>query len=168
MENQTDIINRLRLEIETMLREYPELADDEVLRADMLDGATDIKGALVDLAALLGATKGLASGLHTYIEELCAREERYEHRQEFLRDLIFRVMDSAQLKKLELPHATLSMRNNPPRLVGDADPANLPDDLCSIKRTVDRKAIKAAVEAGRTVEGFQLSNAAPSLMVKVK
>ena len=161
-------VNELRIEIEAMLREYPELVDDEVLRADMVEGETNIKGVLAVLVELIGTTKALGAGLHDYIAELLTREQRYEARQEFLRDLIYRVMDSGQLKKLELPHATLSLRNNPQRLVGDADAATLPDDLCNIKRSVDRKAIKAAVEAGQVVPGFMLSNAAPSLMIKVK
>jgi hypothetical protein len=168
MVNQGDVADRLRLEIETMLREYPELADDDVLRADMLEGATDIRDVLVSLTDTLGTTKALGVGLHDYISELSGRAERYEHRQEFLRDLIFRIMDSAQLKKLELSHATLSLKNNPPRLVGDADPATLPDDLCAIKRSVDRKAVRAALEAGKEIPGFVLSNAAPSLTVRVK
>lgn len=168
MANQTDVAERLRLEIETMLREYPELTDDDVLRADMLEGLTDIKEVLANLVALIGNTKALGAGLHGYIKDLLAREERYEHRQEFLRDLIYRVLDSSQLKKVELPHATLSLRANPQRLIGDADASALPDELCNIKRTVDRKAVRAAIEAGKEIPGFVLSNAAPSLMVKVK
>lgn len=168
MVNQGDVAARLRLEIETMLREYPALADDDVLRVDMLEGSTDIRDVLINLTATLGATKALGAGLHDYIAELSGRFERYEHRQEFLRDLIFRVMDSGQLKKQELPHATLSLKNNPLRLVGDADPATLSDELCHIKRTVNRTAIRTLLEAGGDVPGFVLSNAAPSLVVKVK
>lgn len=161
-------VDRLRLELEAMLREHPELTDDEQLRVDMLDGETDITDVMMKLVTLLGRNKALGQGLHHYIEELEQREERYEQRQEFLRDLIFRVMDSAQIKKMELPQATLSLRANPPRLVGDADAATLPDNLCTIKRTVDRTAVKAQIEAGRAIEGFALSNAAPSLNIRVK
>lgn len=171
MVNPIDV-DHLRLEIETMLREYPELADDEELRADMLEGLTNITEVLIAVNRRYAETKALAAGLHAYIAELLgpleAREQRYEHRQEFLRDLIYRVMDSAQLKKIELPEVTLSLKANPPRLIGDADPELLPDDLCDIKRSINRKKIRAAIEAGKEVAGFVLSNAAPSLVVRVK
>jgi hypothetical protein len=167
MVNYADV-DRVRLELEAMLREYPELADDEVLRADMLDGATDYKDILVALASMNSATKALGEGLEHYIVDLRWRADRYEARQVFLRDLIFRVMESAQLKKIELPHATLSLRNNPQRLVGEADPATLPDDLVKITRALNRTKIREAIEAGQIVPGFSLSNAAPSLVVKVK
>ena len=167
MVNQVDV-DTLRLEIDELFRLYPDLADDDVLRADMLDGATDIREVVGGLARMLGEIKSLAGGLHSYIVDLTERRARYGRRQEFVRDLIFKIMESANLKKLELPDATLSMRNNPPHVVGDADPMFLADSLCIIKRTPNRTAIKEALEAGQEVPGFALSNAAPSLMVKVK
>lgn len=161
-------VNQLRIEIDAMLREYPELADDEELRADMLEGATDIKEILSSLGRSLDNAKGLAAGVHSRIEELCAREQRFGTRIDFIRDLIFRVMDSAQLKKIELPEVTLSLKNNPQQLVGQGDAETMPDDLVNIKRTIDRKKVRAAIEAGQEVPGFTLSNAPPSLMVRVK
>lgn len=168
MVNQGDVADRLRLEIETMLREYPMLADDDVLRADMLEGATDFRDVLAELGHRYGDAVALHGGLHDYIGELAGRLQRYEHRKEFLRDLIYRVMDTAQLKKVELPEVTFGFRNNPPRLTGDVDPAELPDDLCTIKRSVNRTAVRTALEAGKDIPGFALSNAAPSLTVRVK
>ena len=172
MVNQAEIIDRLRLEIETVLREYPELADDEVARLDTLEGATDIREVLIGLAKKYGLTEANIVAIQAYQEELIGslalREKRYEARKDFLRALMSRLMDSAQLRKIELPIATLSFRNNQPRVVGDTDPNLLPDDLCNIKRTVDKKAVRAAIEAGRDVPGFVLSNAAPSLSVRVK
>lgn len=161
-------VNQLRIEIDAMLREYPELADDEELRADMLEGATDIKEILSSLGRSLDDAKAKAAGVHSRIEELCAREERFGTRIDFIRDLIFRVMDSAQLKKIELPEVTLSLKNNPQQLVGQGDAETMPDDLVNIKRTIDRKKVRAAIEAGQEVPGFTLSNAPPSLMVRVK
>jgi len=163
-----DNVDRLRIEIEALLRDYPDLAEDDVLRADTLEGATDIRDVLIGLGRALDDSKALVAGVHSRIEELCARKERFDARTDLIRDLIFRVLDSAQLKKIELPEVTLSLRNNPPALTGNTDPALLPDELVKITRAVDRKKIRAAIEAGQAVPGFQLSNAPPSLMVRVK
>jgi len=165
---KTDHIDRLRIEIDAMLREYPELAEDAALRADMLEGATDIKEILISLNRALDDTNALQAGVQSRIELLHDREERFGLRVQFIRGLIFKVLETAQLKKCELPEATLSLRNNPQALIGNADPVSLPDDLVKITRTIDRKKVREALEAGQEVPGFQLSNAPPSLNVRVK
>jgi hypothetical protein len=168
MANLTDSVDRLRLEIEALLREYPILAEDEIARADMLEGATNTQEILTALARLMDDATALQEGVHGRIAELRQREERFLARIDYLRSLMFKIMESANLKKIELPEATLSLRNNPPRLVGEADPAALPDVLVKITRTLNRTAIRAALESGHAVEGFALSNAQPSLVVRVK
>jgi hypothetical protein len=168
MGNHADTVNRLRIEIETMLREYPELLEDDELRADMLEGATDARDVLTVLARRLDDAKAMQEGVHGRIEELCAREERFIARGEFIRDLMFKVLESANLRKIELPEASISLRNNPPRLVGEADAVMLPDELCKITRAIDRKKIREAIDAGQDVPGFQLSNSPPSLVVRIK
>jgi hypothetical protein len=158
----------LRREIERLLLEYPELADDEVLRADMLDGSTDIGDILLSLIHTIQDATALKEGTQARIDELKARGERFAMRQDFVRGLIFKIMETAQLKKVELSEATLLIRANPQQLVGDIDVNALPDELCRIKREPDKAKIKAALLAGQTVPFCQLSNAPPSLMVKVK
>jgi Arc/MetJ-type ribon-helix-helix transcriptional regulator len=161
-------VDALRIEVASLLREYPELMDDDVARLDTLEGATDIREVLIRLARALDETKALEEGVHARIAELTARQGRFVSRGEMLRDLIFKVLESANLKKVELPEATLSLRNGVPRLTGEADPASLPDDLVKITRAVDRKKVREAIEAGQIVPGFTLSNAQPSLTVRVK
>ena len=113
----------------------------------------------------------LERGIQARIEELNTREERFASRTHFIRALMFKLMDSAQIKKLVMPEATAcQLRNNPPRLIGDADPATMPDSLVHIKRSVDRtKGSGKLSRKAAKVPGFtMISNAAPSLMVKVK
>ena len=161
-------VDQLRLDIEALLREYPELFEDEAARLDTLDGATDLRDVLSRLANSYEDTLGLEVGVQSRIGELEARAERFNRRGVLIREMIFRVLESANLKKVELPEVTLSLRNNRPHLVGDADPMRLPDDLCKITRSINRGKIREAIENGHPVEGFALSNSAPSLVVKVK
>jgi Siphovirus Gp157 len=161
-------VDRLRIEAEALLRNYPELGDDDVARLDTLEAETEIREVLIHLARSLHELTGMEHGLSFQIDELNKRLGRFNARHELIRALIFKVMESADLKKIELPEATFSLKNNPKRLVGDADAKTLPDDLCHIKRTVNRTAVREALEAGGHVEGFQLSNAQPSLTVRVK
>lgn len=158
----------LRREIERLLLGFPELADDEVLRADMLDGSTEIGDILTSLIHTIQDAVALKEGTWARLDELKARGERFARRTEFVRALIFKIMETARLKKLELPEATLSIRNNPQQIVGDIDADALPDELCRIKREPDKKKIRDALLAGQQVPGCALSNAPPSLMIGTK
>jgi hypothetical protein len=98
-----------------------------------------------------------------------SRQARFQHRADFGRVLIMRVMEAARLKKIELPEVTLSVRTGMPQLVGEVHDIDLlPPDLVRVKREPDRKAIRAALEAGRQVPGYLLNNGPPSLQVRVK
>lgn len=164
-ENDAD---RLRTEIEYLLSQYPELADDDVLRADMLDGSTDIREILTGLHRTYEDTKALIDGTAGRLEDLAARRARFRQRNEFIRDLMQRILESAQIRKIELPEVTLSMKNNPQQLIGTLAPEDLPDDLVKVTRAPDKTKIREALIAGREVPGVFLSNAPPSLTVRVK
>jgi hypothetical protein len=165
LETQADI---LRSQIEALLREYPDLADDDILRADMLEGETDIREVVTSINRMIEDAKALCDGTQSRLDELSDRKSRFRKRVDFGRDLIRKLLEAAQIRKLELPEVTASLKNNPPQLIGDPDPYELPDELVKVARTADRKAIREALERGDIVPGCLLSNAPPSLQLKVK
>jgi hypothetical protein len=61
---------------------------------------------------------------------------------------------------------TVSFGLSKPALVGEADPETLPDDLVRVKREPNRTAIKAALEDGRDVPGFVMSNGRPTCTIR--
>jgi hypothetical protein len=160
----------LRIEIEYLLAQYPDLKDDDDLRADMLEGETDITRVLTALNRYREDTKALADGSQARLDELAARKKRLAVRVEFITSLMQSILFTAQIRKIELPEVTLSIRNNPQQLVGDPDVdiKTLPDDCIRTKQDVDRKAVREAIVAGRNVPGFVLVDAPPSLMVRIK
>ncbi|QOZ68859.1 siphovirus Gp157 family protein [Bradyrhizobium arachidis] len=161
-------VDALRLEIEKLARDYPEIAEDEVLRADMLDADTSLVDVLTALIRLGEDARTLRDGTKQQQENLKARADRFGRRLEFTRALMLSILNAAALRKVELPEATVYLRNNPQQLIGEPDADALPDEFVKIKRTADRAAIKAALQAGRELPGLQLSNASPSIMVMVK
>jgi hypothetical protein len=167
MVNPVDV-EQLRLRIEALRRDYPDLDTDEVLLSDMLEGATDIATVLTELHRHIDDAKALRDGTAERLDELKDRKTRFDRRMQFYRDLILRVLETANLRKVELPEATLSLRNNPPQLIGDPDPNELPDEFVKVRREPDKAAIRSALEAGRAVPGFVLNNAPPSLTIRVK
>lgn len=161
-------VNALRLEIERWLRDWPELAEDIQLRADMLDAETPIADVLADLIRMSESTRMLRDGSKEQLARLKARTERFDRRIEFARSLMRAVLDAAALRKFELAEGTIYLRQNQPQVVGDLDADTLPDDLVVVKRTPDKKAIREALEAGRVIEGVALSNSEPSIVVTIK
>lgn len=99
------------------------------------------------------------------MKEMSERRDRYGRQQEAARDGIFRIMQAAELTKLELPEATLSVRPGAVRVV-ITDEADLPDSFVRVKREADKAAIKDALKAGQFVPGAALSNGGPTLHVR--
>ena len=169
MGNLRQDFHALQQQIANLYLEYPELKeDDAVLRVDTLTGATNLGEMLTAILHSLEDAKALRDGTQGRLDELKARQDRFKLRIEFLRLMITKIMQHVEVGKIELPEATLSMRKGSAQLIGDPDPAELPDDLVRIVRQPDKAKIKEALERGEEVPGFVLSNAPPSLSVRVK
>jgi hypothetical protein len=158
----------VRQQIENLKLSHPEILEDEEAWLATLESETDFEQLLTTIVRRIEDTKILAVGTRNRFEELKARKDRFEHRIETLRDLAFRIMQSAEIAKIEMPEATLSLRAGQQQLIGDADPASLPDELCKISRSLDRTKIKEALKTGQTIPGFELSNSPPSLTIRIK
>jgi nitrogen fixation/metabolism regulation signal transduction histidine kinase len=144
------------------------LAEDDEAWQMSLESETSINDFLTAIVRQIEDAKALVIGTKSRFEELDARKKRFEHRIEALRELAFKIMHTAEIAKAELPEATLSLRAGQQQLVGDADPAALPDSFVKISRILDRAAIKDALKTGQIVPGFELSNSPPSLSIRIK
>ena len=158
----------LRLRIENLILQYPEIAEDEVLRADMLDGETPITVVMTDLIRTGQDTIALRDATKQRLADLKARGDRFDRRIDFIKSLMMAIMEAAGTRKFELPEATIYFRNNPQQIVGEPNADTLPDELVRIKREPDRAKIKEALKAGLSIEGLSLSNSPPSIVVTVR
>lgn len=156
----------IKLQIDAILSAFPELAEDEILRADMLEGETSLFDYLRQIEQRRQESFGQAVALEMIINLWKERKARYDRRDEGFRKLIFNLLQHAGLKKLEIPEATFSIRNGSPKVI-ITDEMNLPDDLCRYKREPDKSKIKAALLDG-PVTGAELSNLEPTLAIRIK
>jgi hypothetical protein len=154
-------------EITALLLAHPELAEDDVLRADSIEGQTGAFEFLSGIIRKIGSTKTLAKATADYADELKGRKERLERREYALRSLIMKIMNAASLRKAELPEATLSIRNSPAKVI-IVNESDLPDCYWRVKREPDKTTIRLALNAGDDVPGAALSNGEPSLSILVK
>jgi len=157
---------RVTLEIERLLAEYPELAEDEALRADMIEGSTDAFAALDRIIATMREATATVAAIKIQADALWSRAERFERREKAMRALAQRIMEAANIRKAERPEATLSIRAVAPSLV-ITDESALPDWAWRVRREPDKATIKDRVKAGEFVPGAEMSNGGATLSVRV-
>lgn len=157
----------IRQAIANLILEYPELEHDDVLRADMIEAETPAFDFLDEVVRRIEDTEAHLDGVIGRVKIFKERAERFERRIEALRALAFKVMNAADLKKVELPTTTLSIRNGAPQVVVH-DEASLPADCIKTVTAPDKTAIREKLKAGDAVPGAYLSNGEPTLSIRVK
>jgi hypothetical protein len=122
---------------------------------------------LSKVAAIMLDADAKVDGIGHLMTILKARCDRFDRRSDVMRALMFKLLQEAGVRKVELPIATLSIRVGQQKVV-ITDEAELPDELVRIKREPDRVKIKQYIESGMEVPGATLSNREESLTIRVK
>lgn len=157
----------VQLQMSNLLLQYPELEEDEQLRSDMIEGETEAHEFLSQVERKRQEARSHAIAIQSNIAELQQRQARMERREEAMRALMFKVMEHANLPKIELPEATLSIRAGTPKvLITDED--TIPNAWCRFKREPNKQKIKEALSNGGTIPGAELSNAESVLAIRTK
>jgi len=161
--------NTVRQQIENLKVSYPEIWDegDEKLLTDCLEAETDLNEFLRVVVDRMQDSAAMAGGIASRIAEQTIRQDRFVRREKAMRALAFKLLQAADLPKIELPEATLSIRKGTPKVIITDDDAIEPA-FCKVSYTPDRTKIKEALDAGELVAGAQLSNGEPSLSVRSK
>lgn len=161
-------MNFLRQSIENLKIAYPELLEDDEAWLSALESETSFNEVLTSVIRKIEDTKALVVGTKDRLDELKARVDRFDVRVFRLRELVWKLMQAADLKKVELPEATLSLRAGQPQLIGDFDLSTTPEQFHRATYSIDKTAIKEALKTGETVPGYSLSNSPPSITIRIK
>jgi Siphovirus Gp157 len=156
----------IRQQITALLLECPELIEDDVLRADMIEGETDVFEFLTALEHKRQDACAGMDGIATRIDALAQRSRRLDRREQSIRKMMHKILDAADLRKVELPEATISIRNTAPKVI-IIEQSELPDYYIRIKKEPDKVLIGAALKAGSTIPGAVLSNPEPTISIRV-
>lgn len=152
-------------DIDGLLAAYPELAEDEDLRRDMLEGSTAAYDVLTRLVDIEREADSQAKAIASRVSDLQARKARAERRKDMARGLMLRVMQAAGIQKAPLVEATVSVTKGRDS-VEVTDEAALPDNVVRVVRTPDKTLIKEALAAGE-VPGARMVTGQPSISVRV-
>ena len=149
----------------SILELCPGLDLDEQLKLSTLEGETELNEIVSALLAESEDDEGMIDAIKAQIDVRRERISRLENRVDARKKAIVSLMDCAQLTKLPLPEATVSVRTlRPSPKVANED--ELPDDYCKFVRKPDMEAIKQAYEDGLHVPGTVLSNGGASLTIR--
>ncbi len=153
--------------IRDRIRALDPTLDDQTL-ADTVEGLTDLHQILSAVIRAALADEALASGLKGRIGEMEDRLGRLQDRAAKRRQIAKEVMTELDLKKLESPDFTASLRSGFPSLVVINE-----NEIPSIyweprDPKLDRATLIADLKQGTEVQGAALSNPEPILSVRVR
>ncbi|RRY11378.1 hypothetical protein EGJ58_06865 [Brucella anthropi] len=155
----------LEREFADLVAAYPELAEDEELRADTIEGETDAYRVLGKIIAIERDANTMLLAIGERAKDLAARKDRYTRRKDAMRALLLRLLKAANLNRVSLPEATVSIGKGRSG-VEIVDESLLPDNVVKLKREPDKTAIKAALDAGEDVPGAALRVGGETITVR--
>jgi Gp157 protein len=152
---------------ERLLAIDPTIDDDARLLADMLEGeagdALQIVERLIE-ASIEADTMADAAKLRK--TDIAERQVRFELRRDKLRAIALSALEALNLKRLERPAWTASIRQVPAPLI--VDEAALGDEWWRVKREPMRAEIRKALASGDDVDGAQFGNASTGISVRTR
>lgn len=166
----TDISHDLRIQGEAakvLLANIRDvIGDDEDMAETAIEGETGLKEAISDAVNRIAELNAHQEAIDAQTKALKERRSRFESQALRIKAAIHVAMGQAELRKLELPQATLSIRAVPPK-AEIINEAKIPSKFWKAKDPeLDRKAVLDALKAKEDVPGAILSNGGETLAIK--
>lgn len=151
----------------TIANEYRQACDlladldlDAQTVADTLESLSgDLESKAVNVAAFLRSLEATASNIKDAEAAMKKRREAMERRADSLREYLLGAMQHTGIRKISSPHFDLAVRAKPAS-VEIEDASQIPADLLRVQEPPapesDKKAIAAAIKAGRDVPGARM------------
>ena len=153
----------------SILELCPGIELDEQLKLSTLEGETELNEIVSALLAESEDDEGMIGAIKAQVDVRKERIDRIQQRIDARRKAIMSLMDCAQITKLPLPEATVSIRSLPPK-PKIVDEQALPNAFTFevTSRKPDKEAIDAALERSEQVPGVVMFNGGESLTVRRK
>lgn len=141
-------------------------SEDEDLLRDCIEGETDLREMIQTTILSMDEDTILADGLKGHLEALTKRHQRIRKRIDTKRAAIEQAMVIGEVKTLELPTMTATVKRTAPGLQ-ITDEAAIPGDWWKAKDpALDKRALLTALKGGAEIAGAQLDNGGVSLQLR--
>jgi hypothetical protein len=153
--------------VQQLLAAYRDIiADDEDFAADVIEGQTDFVEIVNAMVAQEGQDAAHVAAIQDYISDLSRRAQRINARIERRRLALLAAFETAGIKTLRCPLATVGVRATPAKVV-PTNEALIPDEFWRQPDPVlDKKALLAALRADRDIPGATLSNGGVTISIR--
>jgi hypothetical protein len=149
------------------IRAYDPQIDEQTL-ADTVEGLTDLHEILQAVIRAALADEALATGLKGRVADMQDRLERLQDRSSKRRQIAKEVMVELDLKKLNAPDFTASIREGMPSLMV-IDETAVPSIFWEPREPrLKRQELSHELKNGAEISGVTLSNPEPILSVRVR
>lgn len=167
MMNFTALAEEYRRHRESLLTEYPELAEDKETLIDTLDGLTSLTDVVSRFIRDALDDESLAEALSLRLKEMGERRSRIQARADKRRAIALSLMNAVEMPKVEAPEFTASVGIAQPKVV-ITDESLLPDAYVRITRAPDKLALRDRLMEGSEIPGACLGNGHATLRVRTK
>ena len=151
---------------ERLTETYSDI-DEETL-SDTLEGMTSLHEKLAVVIRSQQHDSDISKALKERIGEMRGRLKRFENRIEKKRELVTYVMECADIRKLNEPDFSASLRIVPPSL-RVIDENVVPDNFWNPQPPkLDRQALLAHLKANQSIPGVSLNNGAQTVSIRTK
>ena len=157
----------IRAQIDRLIIANPELAEDEALLLDTLEGETEMHALASRLLDAEAEASANVLGIENRESSLSIRKARFNRTAIFLRGLLLSLMEISRIDKLVLPEATVSITKGRQNAVID-DESQIPQGFIRIEKTILKKEIAVAIKAGEYIPGVHMEPTRPSLTIRRK
>jgi hypothetical protein len=142
------------------------VGNDEDAVQDAIEGETNFKELASEAVERIALLNVYMKSLDDGIAKLAARRDRFENQAALIKTALSAAMTTAEIDRLELPNATLSVKALPAKAV-ITDEALIPSKFWKPSDPkLDRKAVLDALKAGDAVSGAALSNGGTTLQIR--
>ena len=142
--------------------------DDAEMIETAIEGETSLKEAISAAVDRILELDAHEEAIAVQIATLQVRRERFEHQSDRIKAAVHVAMGQAELRRLELPQATLGVRAVPPK-AEIVDESMIPSKFWKPSDPkLDRKAVLEALKAKEDVPGATLSNGSETISIRSK
>ena len=141
--------------------------DDEAVQTSLELAQGDFRDTAVAIIKLTENMTADTSAIDAEIKRLQERKKVIENRKQSLRAYLLHNMQASKITKIECPLFTASLRSGV-ESVDIIDQSQIPDEFVNVEvvTSPDKKAIKAALSAGKEVPGAALKRGATTITIK--
>lgn len=157
-------------EVRDLLSRHPEIAENDRLLADVIEGETSFAAVAERLVMAERERQAMRDGRAAYIKALQAKNAADDFAIGRLRATLARMLEAAGMTGFKCAAGTVGFqhRRGALKFAGDFDPAKLPEAYREtiVTHKPIKDAVQEALERGETIDGAYIGNATTVLTVR--